>query len=337
MKTRTILHVTQCYTSGVARAIDTIVELSPSHEHHLLWSGEELPHDGFASATRLPRGGLSRTRAVRRTVRSTRADLVHAHSSFAGAYARAVGAGAPVVYQPHGYKVCDPHLAWVERQVYLQAERFLGRRTAQVVVLSPEEERIAAEVTPRSARTFLPNVPGLSATTPRVRGGGERERLVVMAGRICDQKDPDFFADAAERIRRLDPTVALLWLGQAVESPQADRLRRAGVEITGWLAPPQMVDVLQRAGAYLHSAAYEGFPISLLDALWCDAPALVRPLPAFAGLDLPTAATPHEAADLALALLDDDERRAAAHAAGAAVLAAMNESRQREAIARIYG
>lgn len=336
MRDRTILHVTECYTSGVARAIDTIVELSPGHTHHLLWTGEAEPHDGFETATHLPRATAARVTAVRRRVRATGADLVHAHSSFAGAYARVAPVGVPVIYQPHGYKVCDPHLRWVERRVFTLAERFLGRRTRQVVVLSPEEDQIAAQVTPRATRTFLPNVPGLAATTARVPRDRGRERLVVMAGRVCDQKDPAFFASAAEEIRRRDGAIACLWLGQAVDARGAERLRRSGVAITGWLSPPQLVDVLQRAGVYLHSASYEGFPISLLDALWCDAPAIVRPIPAFSGVDLPTAETPEAAADLALALLDDERQRAAAQEAGDALLAVMSETGQREAIARIY-
>ena len=336
MAVRSILHVTECYSTGVARAIDSIVRLSPDRSHHLLWAGEEQPHAGFATATHLPKGMLARIRAVERATVTCGAEVVHAHSSWAGVYSRATRPVATVIYQPHGYKLCDPNLGWSRRRAFTLAERALGRYTDHVVVLSPEEERIAESVSPKARRTFLPNVPALAESTTRGQFTQPRERRVVMAGRLSDQKDPGFFAATADEVKRRDQTVTFQWLGEATDSAHSRRLRASGVDITGWLAPQQMADVFGRAGAYLHSAVYEGFPISLLDALWCGAPAVVRPIPALADANLPTASTPNEAAELVLSLLDDEEERSAAQRAGEALLETMSSGRQREAIDAIY-
>lgn len=333
---KSILHVTECYSTGVAKAIDTIVRLSPDHSHHLLWSGEDEPHDRFDTAIRLPRGLLARIRAVERARQQTGAHVVHAHSSWAGVYARTVRPSTPVIYQPHGYKLCDPSLGWSRRHAFTLAERALGRHTDQVIVLSPEEEQIAAIVSSSAHRTFLPNVPALAEATPRRELATGRGRVVVMAGRLSEQKDPGFFAATAREVRLRDPSVSFRWLGDATGSAHVQQLREAGVDITGWLSPSQLADVLASAGVYLHTALYEGFPISLLDALWCGVPAIIRPIPALSGVNLPTATTPVHAADLIVALLDDGAQRAAARRAGEEVLEEMSTDRQREAIRLIY-
>ncbi|WP_338748865.1 glycosyltransferase [Janibacter alittae] len=177
----------------------------------------------------------------------------------------------------------------------------------------------------------------LADTVPRGQIPREHDRVVVMSGRISDQKDPGFFASTAKEVWRRDPTVRFRWIGGEVDSNHTRRLRGAGVEITGWLAPLELADALAHAGVYLHSAIYEGFPISLLDALWCRVPAVVRPIPALSDTGLPSAPTPRAAADLVLAVLDDETQRANAVRAGEELLAGMTTDSQRQAIARIYG
>lgn len=335
---RRVLHVTDCYSTGVGRAVDTIVGLSPEHEHHLLWAGEDDPTGkGFASTHALPGSSLARLRAVRATVRATGADVVHAHSSRAGVYARAVPAGAPVVYQPHAYKLLDPRLPRAARTAVAAVERALGGRTDRVVVLSEQEARLAARLSPRAGRTVLPNVPSLAS--PGVRApqpDGPRRRRVVMSGRVSPQKDPGWLAETAERLRERDPEVEVRWLGSADDPELTARLERAGVSVSGWLPADALVAELTAAGVYLHSAAYEGFPISVLDAAWCDAPVLAREIPAFAGTGLLTVADPAAAADRVLEVLAGGAVRERALRGARDLLREMNPQVQRQRLAEIY-
>lgn len=326
-----LLHVTECYSSGVGQAIDTIVGMTPEHEHHLLYTGDKQPLPGvFASARELPEGIVARIRAVRQHSRAVAPDLIHAHSAWAGVYTRVLPQAAPVAYEPHAYKFIDDLLPAALRGAFWAAERLLGLNTAVVVTLSQEEERHAARLAPRARKVFLPNV--ARDLTPTV---GARTRSVVMSGRISRQKDPHHFADVALALRAMDPDVDVVWLGTG-DSDLESVLRAAGVRVTGWLGPEELAQELSTAGAYYHSARYEGFPLSLLDAAALEVPVVARQIAAFEGTGLRQTRSPAEAARTIMAVLDDPEARADALARGRTLLETMSPARQRAALAELY-
>lgn len=330
-----VLHVTDCYSTGVGRAIDTIVGLTPEHEHHLLWTGEDDPAGkGFTSTAGLPGSHLARVRATRAAVARTGADLVHAHSSRAGVYARATRLSVPVVYQPHAYKLLDPSLSAPARAAIALVERGLGGRTARVVVLSEEERRVATRLSPGAEQVLLRNAPSLAGLA---RGPvAERERSVVMSGRVSPQKDPGYLVEVARRLHQRDPGISVRWLGSADDPALAALLADAGVVVTGWLGPEALTDELARAGVYLHTAAYEGFPISVLDAAWSEVPVLVRSIPAFAGTALRAVGSPEQAARDVVDVLDGGPARAEALAGARSLLAEMNPQVQAARLAELY-
>jgi hypothetical protein len=105
-----ILHVCESFGGGLGEAIRSYVHKTPEFAHHLLYAMRagafvtEADLTGFEGVRRLPRGHLARVVAVRRAVRELSASVVHAHSSYAGAYVRlAVRAGSAhhVVYTVH--------------------------------------------------------------------------------------------------------------------------------------------------------------------------------------------------------------------------------------------
>lgn len=338
---RRILHVTDCYSTGVGRAIDTAVSLTPEHEHHLLWAGEDDPSGvGFASTERLPRGLSQRVRAVRDTVARTGSEIVHAHSSRAGVYARLTGLDARVLYQPHAYKLLDPSLPRPARAAVALVERALGPRTDTVVVLSEEERALAERLAPSAAHVLVPNVPSLARPAPVVTDpdrSGPPPRTVVMSGRVSPQKDPEYLVTVATRLRESDPGVSVRWLGSPDDPRLAARLRAVGVEISGWLGAEDLTGALRSAGVYLHSAAYEGFPLSVLDAAACGLPVLVRDISAFAGTPLVRVAGPEDAATRVLEVLRGGEAWQTAVAGGRDLLASMDPAVQRSRLADLYG
>lgn len=298
MSGRRILHVTDCYSTGVGLAIDTLVALTPEHEHHLLHAGELDPAGkGYASAHPLPHGHLARVRAVRDTAERLVCDVVHAHSSRAGVYARATRLPAEVVYQPHCYKMLDGSLAAPARAGVALVEGALARRADQVVVLTAQEESWARRLSRSTPRVLVPNSAPLRGRVDRVPPEqGPRPRRVVMSGRVAPQKDPGYLAEVADRLHDLDPDVEVLWVGGVDDEGLADRLGAAGVTITGWCGPEETAAYLRSGGVYLHSARYEGFPLSVLDAAWCGLPVVVRDIPAFEGTSLVRVGGPEEAA-----------------------------------------
>ena len=57
-------------------------------------------------------------------------------------------------------------------------------------------------------------------------------------------------------------------------------LREAGALVTGWLPRQAALERLAAADVYVHTAAWEGFPVSVLEAAALDLPILARRIPA---------------------------------------------------------
>lgn len=287
-----VLHVTECYEGGVRRAIDTMVRLTPELEHFLIADLETLKHSATVFAGKIPmvRGYRHRVAQIQAVAEEIEADVIHAHSSWAGAYARTGSPKTPVVYEPHCFVFDDPFRGPLAKQLFKFAEKRLGRNTAAIIALTPHEQKLACEIVSDERVVLLPNVPSLERKSRNPEADRPRAQLVreiVMVGRLARQKDPQFFAELNNRLVHNNVPAKLTWIGDGEESYRR-ALAESGVEVTGWLNDDELIERLSHADLYFHSAAYEGFPLSVLDAAHVGLPILARNLPCFEGFPLQT-------------------------------------------------
>ena len=345
-KTR-ILHVTQVYAGGISRAIASLVELAPDVEHHLLWAGNEVPADDipYASVHAMPQSPkqmLTAIKRVREVVDQVKPDVIHAHSSFGGVYARLAHVKTPVYYEPHCYKFDDMQQSKVKRAVFRIAERVLAKRSARTVVLSPHEEKLAVSLDSDAVTHFLPNVATMLPSSEFPPAKFDAGRDVFMIGRLTAQKDPGYFAQVAEATRRLDSSVTFRWIGDVDGEDDGSgaaarrTLESAGVDVRGWLNGDALAAELTRPALYFHSAHYEGFPLSLLDAAAFEHPLAVRAIPTFDGMNLPEAHSPEESARLIIEILDGGPEREKAIAAAQHLNETMSRDAQHDALTALY-
>ena len=346
MQTR-ILHVTQVYAGGISRAITSLIELSPDVEHHLLWAGNEVPAPDvpYASVHAMPQSPkqmMTAIKRVREVVEQVKPDVIHAHSSFGGVYARLANVDVPVFYEPHCYKFDDMQQSSAKRAVFRMAEKVLAKRSARTVVLSPHEDELAKALDSHAVTHFLPNVATIQPSEQFPAVGWQTERNVFMIGRLTGQKDPGYFAQVAEETLKLDPTVRFRWLGDVDGEDDGSgeaarrRLTAAGVDVLGWLNGDALAEELSRPALYFHSAHYEGFPLSLLDAAAFEHPLAVRSIPTFDGMRIPEAHSPEESARLILEILDGGPARQQAVDAASHLNNTMNREAQRAALQALY-
>lgn len=293
--TATVLHVTDCYAGGIPVAIDAYIRNAPAGvEHHLLAevpagaSVDEGLFDRFASVAALGRSRLGAVRAVRSARRRTGADIVHAHSSFAGAYARVAvrsSSRTRIVYTPHGYAFERADLPAWGRRAFRAVEWLLSFNVETIAACSEGEAAAADRRGPLRPRVV--HVPNVAAVLPSGARPGlaapHRPLLVTSLGRIAPQKDPMRFADAAASIRAHGIEVAAVWMGGGPDREVA-RLEASGVHVTGWIPHEEVGSMLVESDVYLHTAAWEGFPLAVLEAVQAGVPTLVRPIAAFGPL-----------------------------------------------------
>lgn len=290
---RRVLHVVDRITGGVPVAVRTYVAHSPPDVEHVVASPFV---DGAPAAVWRAAGGAAATfldwdvrtpahaaAALHRLLRRTDADVVHAHSSFPGAYARLVRprSGPRLVYTPHCFGFARTDISRPARLAYRRVEHLLAGRTDVLAACGPGEAATARALGSRVGTvTVIPNVASLvPLPSPGDRRPGPLR--VGMMGRWSPQKDPAFFAATVDRLRQEIGTVDATWIGGPPDGTAA------GIEITGWLDGPDVGAALASLDVYLHTAAWEGFPIALLDAHAAGLPILARRIAALPCLPAP--------------------------------------------------
>ena len=280
-----ILHISEAYGGGIASAINDYALRTPEFEHVLLVAhrrgkvgiGEQLPgltlHD--------LRTGLPAAIAdIRRVARTAQIDVVHAHSSYAGLYARLALSPKrwPIVYSPHCFGFERTDVAAPVRAGLLGIERLLARRTSAFVVVGRRERQVAARVGHDVPTLTVPHVSPAVASTRRRRG--EPFRIGVI-GRLCAQKDPTFLRDLVLEVQRRYPRVKLMWnwLGDGERQSFLD-LRAVGVEVSGWTSREEAMAAMEDLDLCLLTSAWEGFPFTVIEAATRQVPVLARSIPA---------------------------------------------------------
>ncbi len=182
-----------------------------------------------------------------RLLREIAPDVVHAHSSKAGALARIVCAwhGVPCVYTPHALAFCDTTISRLRRGLYRAIEQWLARWTTAFVALSHEEVRLARDTLhlPASRVHHIPN-----GTSTQYDPQQPAENMIGFLGRNAPQKGLDLFLRAAELLRKNFPDLHTL----AVTNAEND--------VVAW-------HDLCHATVFVLPSRWEGLPYTLLDAM----------------------------------------------------------------------
>lgn len=293
-----VLHVVESLT-GVLSSVLAMVEVTPHLDHHLaVWplrshadTGDHL--DAFTTVTTLAREPIHAVGDLRQLVRRLHPDRLHAHSSYAGVLSRVVDPGVDVVYSPHCFAFERRDASRAENAVARRVERALVRRTSVLVACSPHEAMLARELGHRDVVT----VPNRPLDPPDVRARFAEPLRVVAAGRLCPQKDWRYLLRVKGYLEEvLGGRVEWEWLGGG-DPVAEDALRARDVHVTGWLPRKDVVKRLAEAQVFVHTAAWEGAPISILEAASVGLPIAARGIPTLVSLDVP--GTARTAADLA--------------------------------------
>ncbi len=215
---------------------------------------------------------LASLRAIRALARSGEYDLVHAHASKPGAFARlgAERGGPPVIYTPHGwYFRYAPSAA--ARALFLRVERRLGPATRLLHCVGEGERGDALEegILPAERIRVIPNAvppapPPDPARVDALRaslGLAPGERTALMAARLAEPKDPLALLRAAAAL----PAGTRVLLAGA--GPLLDACRAAAgprVLVLGDRA--DVPDLLALCDAAVLATRYDACPYFVLEA-----------------------------------------------------------------------
>ena len=210
-------------------------------------------------------------------IRREAPDVVHAHSSKAGALARLAAwlCRVPrIYYSPHGYAFLQTDRSGFSRLIY----RFLEWSVSgigEIVAVSPSEAQLSRQLSRNvPVRTICDPYLGPAQPPPLA----PHEGLVVGAcGRLTEARNPEAFVRLAARLCRERPQLRCVWIGAGeLEGVTLRLARELGVEqrleITGWLEPAAVLERLRGLDVFVHYSRWEGLPNAVLEAMALSLP-----------------------------------------------------------------
>jgi glycosyltransferase involved in cell wall biosynthesis len=338
-----VVHVVEPLATGPLQSIARICWALRERFEFTLVHGQRpdlpaVPREAFPPQVRLlpwqvrraisPRDDWIALRQLKAMLSAVRPDVVHAHSSKAGAMARLAALSMPlkVVYSPRGYSFLRRDVSTPTRLLYRSLEAALGRVPHLTVACGLGEYTEALTVARRvelvSNMIDLGNFTAL--TRPRQEDG---PMTVAMCGEIRPQKNFSLFCRIAQLCP--EPGMRFVWLGGG-RLPAGPPLPN-NLEVTGWLPREAVLARLSRAHVFCQTSLWEGLSIALLEAMALGLPVLACPAIGNRELILEgetgyTCRTAEEFAMRLRALADAPRQRAALGAAGRARIAHQHDA-----------
>ena len=189
-------------------------------------------------------------------------DIVHLHSSKAGALGRILSflySKPKYFYSPHGYSFLQQDIPLIYRNIFKLIEFALSKLSKSTIIASGKSEfQIAKSL---SNKVVLVNNGIDTNFISRLRRNKAITNFTVgTLGRITTQKNPKLFNEIA----LLNPEVDFKWIGDG-ESKKA--LYSENIRVTGWQSLEKAIDEINDIDVYLHTSSWEGLPLSILYAI----------------------------------------------------------------------
>ena len=204
---------------------------------------------------------------LRRAIKSFAPDILHCHSSKAGALGRA--AGSTTLKRP--IRLYSPHaVAAPLGGKYLMLEKLLTRFTDRFVAVSESERRQIIDLTLATDKPVDVIYPTInfehfqpaSRDEARTLLGFDSSPRVVAVGRLTAQKNPEAFVQIMKRVRSIRPDVRGVWVGSGEledefhASIMANELQDA-ISIVPWVHDVRAY--IAAADVLLSTARFESF------------------------------------------------------------------------------
>ncbi|WP_354683805.1 glycosyltransferase [Cupriavidus necator] len=293
-----IVHICETLKGGIesylAELVPFQVERYGSENVHLIVPREGLSgaDEAMFSATtwrferngRSPRAFLEFAKFIVSVVDKEAPDIVHLHSTFAGAFGRltllAFGRRKPIIYCPHGWSFARKGVLpinWLWRAI----ERILARACQRIVCISKHEYNLAlnAGIPVSKLELISSGVSDISNNVGSPFSVGEPEGSAVRllyVGRLDYQKGIDLLFDALGSVQRDD--IELTIIGEPVLSSRWwDNVRSKApknVVMTGWKERAELDHYYGHAHALVMPSRWEGFGLVAVEALRSGTPVL---------------------------------------------------------------
>lgn len=224
---------------------------------------------------------------IRRIIKREKPDIIYLHSSKAGALGRIADLGIKnkVIYNPHGWAFCMD-CSRLKKMIYSMIERLLAPKADRIIAISQCEKNRAlkSHICPSDKiqvilngideREYLNSTKDVF-TLRKEMGIPHNAYVIGFVGRICNNKSPDIFVEAASIIQKKIPNAFFLMVGDGPDRELiTNRIEQIGLKdsflITGWVKQPY--DYMRCFNQGVLLTRWEGFGLVLAEYMVAGVP-----------------------------------------------------------------
>ena len=282
MTKKKILHIVEAFGGGIFSFLtDLIDETKDDFEIYIAYSlRDQTPYnfqqyfdkrvhfikvESFGRSIN-PVKDLKAFFELKKIVKEVDPDIVHLHSSKAGFAGRfAVNCKKRrVLYNPHGFSFLMQDSSALKRKIYYLIEKIGCVNNATIVGCSYGEYLEAKKLTKNAIcinnGVNVETMDKLTANLSEHKIDTNNLKACTTA-RISFQKQPAVFNKVAESFTEMP----FVWIG---DGELREELTSNNIEITGWKTKEEAVKLLNDSDIFMLTSAWEGLPISLLEAMY---------------------------------------------------------------------
>lgn len=215
---------------------------------------------------------------IKKHLKKLKPDIVHCHSSKAGLLGRlaAKSLGLPVVFTAHGWAFTEG-ISPRKQKIYAQIEKFLIKFSDHIITVS-EFDRIYGfnfGVGSLDIVTTVHNgIPIQDLQIEKVRQFDQPCKIIMVA-RFDDQKDQMTLIQALGLLKNKNWVMAFIGSGPTVERCKQEANKLGLGDKIKFLGQQRNVkDFLNNSDIFVLSTNYEGFPLTILEAMRAKLPVI---------------------------------------------------------------
>lgn len=219
-------------------------------------------------------------RELRRLLFDWQPELVHCHSSKAGILGRLAAwlSGIPAVFTAHGWAFTEGVALW-KRGIYQGLEAVAGFWARRIICVSEYDRRLGCKLLPMHRKKMMTIYNGIMPEAPLCAEASKRMLRLVMVARFARPKKQGAALQALARLRagteKCEVTVDFIGDGAELSQAQALAKELSLHETVRFLGNRTDVrSLLPKYDGFLLLSDWEGFPISILEAMRAGLPVI---------------------------------------------------------------
>lgn len=293
-----VLHVAEA-AGGVERYLETLFKYSKDKVENTLVCSQNYDYEKFKRlADRVivlkmahdiqPSSDIKVERTLRRIIKQLKPDIVYAHSSKAGAFARIadLGLNNKVIYNPHGWAFNETTKGIkkkIKHEIFKTAEKVGSVFTNKIICISDFEKKTALKnkIAPKDKlKVIYSGIDfkefGQNNKITRSNVGIPEDAFVIgNVARITETKAPDTFVKAAKIIKKYIPNAYFVMVGNGdLQDKIRSQIKINHLDncflLTGWVDNPNDFMSLFDVGMLL--SRWEGLGLVLLEYMLSGVP-----------------------------------------------------------------